>query len=84
MNKQAVQKLAVRTGLVALVVNAVSANALVYLQNKEIKVHKMNQAKHKALHKGFEHLIHILERENVELTEFDTLALQAFMPNPQN
>ncbi len=84
MDKQAIQMLAVRTGLVGLAINVVSANMLVYLQSKEIKIHKDNQEKHKALYKGFRHLIHILEREGIEVTEFDVLAFQAFMPDPQN
>lgn len=84
MDKQAARKLAVRTTLVGVVINMVSANAMVYLQRKEIKIHRINLANHEALHKGFAHLIHILEREGIELTEFDNLALQAFKPDPQN
>jgi hypothetical protein len=66
-------------GLVAFCVTytAQTIGGLILLKNYE-----QVQAGHDSAFKAGLYLLSIIERENIELTEFDYLAIEALKPNP--
>lgn len=70
------KKAKIAIGVFACAYTAQTIGGLVVLGH-----HEKEMAKYRALSQGSLYLMSILERENVELTEFDALALEAMRPN---
>lgn len=69
-----IQKVGFSTAFVGWVVQT---TAMFYL----IKKYDEFDEDYKALYNGFNYLIEVAERENLELTEFDVLAFEALKPD---